>query len=102
MDVRAIAQGGDEPRRVRLVALFALLFVAAQILFAAHADDLSDHAPQSCEYCLAAAVADDPNDLVVELAAPLVSYARARQPVAAVLIVEGALRAANPRGPPAC
>lgn len=88
------------PGRSRLLGLLALLLVAAQLLFAAHADDLADHAPQSCEYCLSASISSDPDDLVVELSAPQLSFAQVRSPVAAELVVASALRAANPRGPP--
>lgn len=93
-----------EFRRLRLMGLLALVLVAAQLLFAAHAasgpEDLIDHAPSSCEFCLAAAVSGDPHALVGDLAPPPVSFSSVRRPVAAEIIVVGALRAANPRGPP--
>lgn len=99
-----IMLGEPASRRLRLMGLLALVLVAAQLLFAAHAasapDDLIDHAPSSCEFCLAAAVSGDPDALVDDIAPPLVSFSSVRQPVAADIIVVGALRAANPRGPP--
>lgn len=82
------------------MGLMALLFVAAQLLFAIHSDDLTAHAPQSCEYCLAAAIADDPNDLVVEIPAPLVSFEKAEAPVAEEIVVASALQSSAPRAPP--
>lgn len=91
-------------RRMRLMGLLALLLAAAQLLYAAHAasspDDLADHSPSSCEFCLAGALSNDPGSLVVDIAAPRFSVSSVRQPVAAEIIVAGALRAANPRGPP--
>lgn len=93
---------GSDPRRVRFAAFFACLLVAAQLLFAAHADAFADHAPQSCEYCLAAAVAGDPNDLVVDLAPPAAVLADVARPAAIDFVVAQALRAASPRGPPSC
>lgn len=89
-----------DQRRQRVMGLMALLFVAAQLLFAIHSDDLAAHAPQSCEYCLAAAISDDPNDLVVEIPAPLVSFDKAQAPVAQEIVIAGALRTSNPRAPP--
>jgi hypothetical protein len=89
-----------DPRRVVLAGLFALLLVLAQMLFAAHADDVADHAPQSCEYCLSASIAADPDDLIVEVSAPVKSFETVRSPVSAEIVVADALRAANPRGPP--
>ena len=82
------------------MGLMALLFVAAQLLFSIHSDDLTAHAPQSCEYCLAAAISDDPNDLVVEIPAPLVSFEKAQAPVAREIIFVDAPRTSNPRAPP--
>jgi hypothetical protein len=101
---RAILFAESQSRRLRLFGLLALLLVAAQLLFAAHVasapDDLIDHAPSSCEFCLAAAVSGDPDALVDDIAAQLVSFSSVRQPVAADIIVVVALRAANSRGPP--
>lgn len=92
--------------RARLWALFAVLFVAAQLLFAAHAgaspDDLLDHSPTTCEFCLAGAVADDPAGLSVEVAAPVEILGAVTRPVAAAIVASGALRGAQPRGPPSC
>lgn len=89
-----------DPGRLRLLGLLALLLVAAQLLFAAHADDLADHAPQSCEYCLSASISSDPDDLVFEIGAPALSFEFVRSLVAAERIFAAAPRAANPRGPP--
>ncbi len=100
MKSRAIALEVADARRVTLAAMLAFVLLLAQALFAAHADDLSDHAPQTCEFCLSASIAADPNDLNVELSAPVESFDTARSPVAAEVVIAGALRAANPRGPP--
>ncbi|NWG92668.1 MAG: hypothetical protein HXY21_09200 [Parvularculaceae bacterium] len=92
--------------RARAWTLFAVLFVAAQLLFAAHAgaapDDLLDHSPTSCAFCLAGAVADDPSELSVAAAAPVAILGAARRPVAAEIVASGALGGAQPRGPPSC
>lgn len=104
MNGRAILFAKSQSRRLRLFGLLALLLVAAQLMFAAHAasapDELIDHAPSSCEFCLAGAVSSDPGALVVDIAAPVVSVSSVRQPVGAEIIIAGALRAAHPRGPP--
>lgn len=80
------------------------MLAAAQLLFAAHAgaasEDISDHATQTCEFCLAGAIAADPEDLAVRLTAPDLSFAAAARPVAAEILVAIALIAAPPRGPP--
>jgi len=82
------------------MGLMALLFVAAQLLFAIHSDDLTAHTPQSCEYCLAAAISDDPKDLEVEIVAPAASIEAVKQAIAQKIIVSRPLDAAVPRGPP--
>lgn len=102
MTSRVVAAHLGEAGKVRMIGLVALLFAAAQLLFAIHSDDLAKHAPQSCEFCLAAAVADDPNDLVFAVSAPPVSFEPALAPVTQRFIVARASLSANPRGPPLC
>lgn len=102
MGARAISNGPLNPARFRAAGLFALLFVAAQLLFAAHADSLYPHAPQSCEYCLAAAVSDDPNDLVTEIAGPVETVEPVRALAPEREIVARAPLVANSRAPPLC
>lgn len=106
MTLSAIKADLDASARTRLWGLFAVLFVAAQVLFAAHAgaapDDLLDHSPTSCEFCLAGAVADDPAGRSVDVAAPVEILGAVKLPVAAEIVVQGALRGAQPRGPPSC
>lgn len=104
MNVGVAASLTDTSRRFGLVALLVIVLAAAQLLFAAHAgaasDDISDHAKLTCEVCLSAAVSDDPQDLGVALAAPILSKWDASSPVAADIVVALALIAAHPRGPP--
>lgn len=60
-------------------AVIAVFFAVAQLLFAAHAadrpGDLDLHAPQTCEFCMAGAIADDPLALEVTLAPPIFVFA---------------------------
>jgi hypothetical protein len=99
-----VAAEAETPRRARFLALIAVLFAFAQFMFAAHAgataDELLDHAPQTCEFCLAGAVADDPHNLVFEVTAPAALFVGVASPVAGEFIVDGSFRAASPRGPP--
>jgi len=87
-------------RRTFAAGFVAVLFVLAQILFAAHSEDFVAHAPQSCEYCLAAAVADDPNDLTIEITAPAISFLPFERMTIAVALVDLTPNSASPRGPP--
>ncbi|MEZ5922074.1 MAG: hypothetical protein R3C60_12075 [Parvularculaceae bacterium] len=71
----AIIEGHETPARRRwLFAAFAALFLAAQLIFAAHtgagADALSNHAADTCVACMASASAPDPVSLVATIKAP--------------------------------
>lgn len=91
-------------RRTRLIAFLSVVFLTAQLLFVAHAgsapDYLSDHTKQTCEFCLSAAISDDPDSLAVALDPPVFTIADVASPVAADIIVRGALIAVHSRGPP--
>lgn len=104
MTERAFSVEDYGVRRRRLTGLLALVFIVAQVLFAAHAgahpDPLFDHAAQTCEICLAGAVAGDPHDLISEYATPSAIFASVARPAGAAIVVANALLAASPRGPP--
>lgn len=92
--------------RAQLTALLAGVFIAAQLIFAAHAaaqaDDFIDHSPSSCIACLAGAASDDPTLLVFALDRPALLLADIEPPVLRAAIVAPLVRAADARAPPSC
>jgi len=98
----SLTRDGFKSRRLMATGFLAVLFAAAQLLFAGHAEDLFTHAPQSCEFCLAAAVSDDPNDAVVELAPPVRFVDFRETPKADDIVLARAPIAPNSRAPPFC
>lgn len=96
----------DTPGRARLLALVALLFVAAQLVFGAHAaaqpDYLLDHSPANCAICIAGAVSDDPALHVVGVAEPVPVLGEAATPMPRAEIATPAIFSAEPRAPPCC
>ena len=81
------------------------LFLAAQLIFAAHAgagaDKLGDHSRDDCPVCMASAFAPDPVDLVVAVDAPSVAFEPVEYVVTSSAQRDGERVRANSRGPPA-
>lgn len=92
--------------RNRLLGLLAFLFVAAQLIVAAHAasgaDYIVDHSPTSCAACLAGSSSGDPSLLTVSAEKPVFIIA----PAAVVEKIQRhsprSVAAAHARAPPSC
>ena len=93
-----------DPGRLRLLGLLALLLVAAQLLFAAHAaaksDFLLDHSPATCAVCIAGTASGDPELLVVSLAKPVAALCAAEAILAVERVLAFTVAAAPARAPP--
>ncbi|MCB2112592.1 MAG: hypothetical protein R3C42_06970 [Parvularculaceae bacterium] len=89
-------------RRVFAAGLLAFAFIAAQFLVAGHFEDKFAHAPQTCEYCIAAAMSNDPNDAVVRIEAPYRALDTRVEPVTADIFIAAAISTPNSRAPPFC
>lgn len=98
----SLMTGGFKHRRIMAAGFLAFVFAAAQLLFAGHSEDLFTHAPQSCEFCLAAAVSDDPDDAVVEVAPPVRSVGLRETLKADDIVFARAPIAPHSRAPPIC
>jgi hypothetical protein len=94
------------PGRLRLLGLLAFVFIAAQLLYAAHLgaapDPLLDHSSSTCDYCLAGAAVDDPTLLVAVLTAPTPVFLQAVLPAETAADIQPLRLAADPRAPPSC
>jgi len=92
--------------RNRLLGLLALLFVAAQLIVAAHAasgtDYLLDHSPTSCAACLAGSSPGDPTLLTVSAEKPIFNFSRAVAVEKAERLSPRSVAAAHARAPPSC
>jgi len=87
-----------------LASGLAVLFLAAQLIFAFHAgdggDNLANHSRADCPVCMAGATAPDPVDLVVSLDAPSLTFELAEFLWKSAAQLDDIRARANSRGPP--
>ena len=106
MKERAVALESSASGRFRLRRLFAFLFVAAQLIVAAHAapgtDYLVDHSPASCAACLAGSASDDPALLTVGADKPSFDFVPAFVAERTRRLSSRFLDATRARAPPFC
>ncbi len=105
MKRRLLAFEAPAPGRFRLLGILALLFIAGQLLAAAHVasetDYLLDHARSSCAACLAGSASDDPSLLTVTVEKPVLVISLAIVIAKADWIFSTPFAAASARAPPA-